>query len=433
MRLSTRTPNLPFRCVGLFYVALVTLGLFSGSIDGAEYNYPYRDPYLATTTTAILGFDGATPRADSTIFHVPGLPGRNNVPTLEGRGNASLALYRQTRPAPLLFVLAGLGSNAHFGAGSYLASLFYREGFHVVTLPSPMSWNFALSASRSGVPGYPVEDARDLYVLMQKTMSHLRDHYGLRPTSINFVGVSLGALEGAHLSVIEADERKLRIDKYLLINPPLDLAYAVQKIDSWGALAKKFGLQRSQELVGKGLSIVDSFSDVRQDNPAVFKRLIEHFSGFTTEEIQLLIGQTLQSQLPELIYTTQVLHDQGIFVAPKSEMRKRLEEAKQFTFSDYERLIALPLWRKQLGDPQADANIFIQRGSFGHIVDRLRGDSRVHIMHNLDDFLAERKSIEALKTILGDQVTLYPYGGHLGNIWYPENKEFMLRYFRPRH
>ena len=89
MRLSTQTPNLPFRCVGLFYVALVTLGLFSGSIDGAEYNYPYRDPYLATTTTAILGFDGATPRADSTIFHVPGLPGRNNVPTLEGRGNGA--------------------------------------------------------------------------------------------------------------------------------------------------------------------------------------------------------------------------------------------------------------------------------------------------------------------------------------------------------
>jgi hypothetical protein len=25
-----------------------------------------------------------------------------------------------------------------------LASVFYRENFHVVILPSPMSWNFAL-------------------------------------------------------------------------------------------------------------------------------------------------------------------------------------------------------------------------------------------------------------------------------------------------
>jgi hypothetical protein len=51
----------------------------------------------------------------------------------------------------------------------------------------------------------------------------------------------------------------------------------------------------------------------------------------------------------------------------------------------------------------------------------------VHILHIVDDFLAERKSIEALKETLGDQVTLYPYGGHLGNLWYPENKKTVLR------
>ena len=32
---------------------------------------------------------------------------------------------------------------------------------------------------------------------------------------------------------------------------------------------------------------------------------------------------------------------------------------------------------------------------------------------------------------LGDQVTLYPYGGHLGNLWYPDNKEAILKFFRP--
>jgi hypothetical protein len=55
----------------------------------------------------------------------------------------------------------------------------------------------------------------------------------------------------------------------------------------------------------------------------------------------------------------------------------------------------------------------------------------VHILHNLDDFFAVRKSIEALKEALGDQVTLYPYGGHLGNLWYPENKKTVLRFFPP--
>ena len=412
--------------------ALATLSLLTHSIEAADYKYPYHDPYLATATTAILSDDGATASVNSTIVHVPGLPGRNNLPTLDGRGDVGLALYRQNRPAPLLFILAGLGSNPYFGVAPYLASLFYKDGSHVVILPSPMSWNFALSANRRGAPGYAPEDARDLYEVMQKTLTVLRDRHDVKTTAINFMAVSLGGLEGAYLSVIDADEGKIGIDKYLLVNPPVDLAYAVKKIDEWNALASKFGRVKSQQIVSKAVAIVDSFSDVRRDNPAVFDRLAKKFAGFTTEELQFLIGGNLQSQLPELVYVTQVIHDQKVLSAPKDDKRKRMEEAKSSTFTDYNEKIAVPLWQKQAGNSDADREKFIQGGSLAHIVARLRGNSKVHIMHNADDFMAERSSIEELKDALGDQVMLYPYGGHLGNLWYPENKEYALRYFRPR-
>ena len=417
-----------------FYFALallITLSLSTASTEAAEYKYPYHDPYLATATVAILSDDGATKRVDSTIVHVPGLPGRNNLPDLEGRGDVSLSVYRQSRPAPLLFILAGLGSTPFFGVAPYLASLFYREGFDVVILPSPLSWNFALSASRSGAPGYAPEDAQDLYEVMQKTLTVLRDQHSLKPTSINFMAVSLGALEGAYLSVLDADEKKIGIDKYLLINPPVDLAYAIKKIDDWNKLADKFGREKSQEIVAKAVTIVESFSDAGRDSPAVFDRLAKKFSEFTTEELQFLIAENLQSQLPELVSVTQAIHDQKVLTAPRDEIRKRLEEAKSFTFSDYNQKIALPLWQKQAGDPQADLEAFGQRGALARIVDRLRGNPKVHILHNADDFLGERKSVEALKNALGDQVTLYPYGGHLGNLWFPENKQFALKYLRP--
>ena len=413
-------------------VALATLALLTHSIEAADYNYPYQDPYLATATTAILSDDGATASVTSTIVQVPGLPGRNNLPGLEGRGDVGLALYRQNRPAPLLFILAGLGSNPYFGVAPYLASLFYKEGSHVVILPSPMSWNFALSANRRGAPGYAPEDARDLYEVMQKTLTVLRDRHNVKTTAINFMAVSLGGLEGAYLSVIDADEGKIGIDKYLLVNPPVDLAYAVKKIDQWNALASKFGREKSQDIVSKAVAIVESFSDVRRDNPAVFDRLAKKFAGFTTEELQFLIAVNLQSQLPELVYVTQVMHDQKVLSAPKDDMRKRLEEAKGFTFTDYHEKIAVPLWQKQAGNTDADLEKFIQGGSLARIVARLRGNPKVQIMHNADDFMAERKSIEALKEALGDQVMLYPYGGHLGNLWYPDNKEYALRYFRAR-
>ena len=412
--------------------ALATLSLLTHSIEAADYKYPYHDPYLATATTAILSDDGATASVNSTIVHVPGLPGRNNLPSLDGRGDVSLALYRQNHPAPLLFILAGIGSNPYFGVAPYLASLFYKDGSHVVILPSPMSWNFALAANRRGAPGYAPEDARDLYEVMQKTLALLRDRHDVKTTAINFMAVSLGGLEGAYLSVIDADEGRIGIAKYLLVNPPVDLAYAVKKIDEWNALASKFGRKKSQEVVSKAVAIVDSFADVRRDSHAVFDRLAKKFAGFTTEELQFLISENLHSQLPELVYVTQVIHDQKVLSAPKDDRRKRLEEAKSITFTDYNEKIAVPLWQKQAGNADADPEKFIQGGSLAQIVARLRGNPKVHIMHNADDFMAERKSIEELKDALGDQVMLYPYGGHLGNLWYPENKEYALRYFRPR-
>jgi hypothetical protein len=410
---------------------LAVMSLLTRSIEAADYAYPYRDPYLATATSAILGNDEATARIESNILRVPGLPGRNRLPGLEGRGDVSLAFYRQKQPAPLIFIVAGVGSNSYFGVGPYLASLFYRAGFHVVILPSPMNWNFALSASRSGAPGYAPEDARDLYNVMQKTLANLRDRYNVKPTVIRFLGVSLGAIEGAYLSVIDADERKIGIANYLLINPPVDVHYALKKIDEWSGLEKKFGPERSHELVSKALAIVDSFSDEKPDDPAVIDRLAKKLAGFTTEELQYLIAGTLQSQLYELVYVTQVIQDQNVLPAPKNDARKRLQEAKSLTLVDYYWKVAVPLWRKQLGDPQADPESLLQRSSLAPILDRLRSNPKVHIMHNVDDFLAEKKSIEALKEALGDQVTLYPYGGHLGNLWYPENKKTILRFFPP--
>jgi len=406
---------------------IAVLCLATKSVQAAEYNYPYHDPFLATATTALLSDDRTKAQDKSTIVHVPGLPGRNKLPTLEGRGDVSINLYRQSHPAPLLFIVAGVGSTPFFGVAPYLASVFYRENFHVVILPSPMSWNFALSASRTGAPGYVPEDARDLYTIMQRTLEMLKDRYDLRITKIDFMGLSLGGLEGAFLSIIEADQKKIGIEKYLLVNPPIDLAYAVNKLDEWTALGNKFGRDKSQEIVSKAIAIVDSFSGEKQDDPEVFDRFIKKFAIFTKEEIQFLVAQSLQSQLPELIYATQAIDDQKILSAPKNEMRKRLEEAKGLTLTDYNEKIGLPLWRQQAAEPQANLESFIERGSLTHTLDRLRGNPKVHIMHNADDILINRKSIEELKETLRDRVILYPYGGHLGNLWYPENKRDALK------
>ena len=47
---------------------LTALSLWTRAIEAADYEYPYRDPYLATATSAMLGNDEATARIESNIF-----------------------------------------------------------------------------------------------------------------------------------------------------------------------------------------------------------------------------------------------------------------------------------------------------------------------------------------------------------------------------
>lgn len=407
----------------------IALCLSASTVQAEGYRYPYRDPYLATVTTAILTADGMTPRLKREAIHVRVLAGRSHLPALEGRGHVSMTLYRQGRPAPLLFVLAGIGSNSYFGLGTYLAWLFHQQGFHVVVLPSPMSWNFALAASQSGAPGYAPADARDLYQTMQETLTLLRTRYHVVTTRIGFLGASLGALDGAYLSVIDAQERKVGIDTYLLLNPPLDLTYALGRVDEWNALGLKFGRDRSEALVARALAIVDAFSRESRDDPGVFDRLTGEFSKFTTEEIQFLLAKALQTALPELVYVTEVIQDRDARPTTRDEARRRIQAANRVTFVDYAERLAVPLWRQQGTGLPTDLQGFARRGSLTPILERLRGNPRVHIVHNADDVLTTGQSIRHLQQALGARVVVFPYGGHLGNLWYSDNKDYMLRIF----
>jgi pimeloyl-ACP methyl ester carboxylesterase len=417
-----------FRAARFSLIVLTTIALIWGSVSAQDYKYPYRDPYLATITTAVLNADGHTPGAKRQVVRVPVLPDRNGLPTLEGRGDLSVAFYSQTRPAPLLFIVSGIGSNPYFGAATYFAGLFHQKGFHVAILPSPMSWNFALAASRSGVPGYVPEDARDLYEAMQKTLEVLKSRSGLRITRVNFMGVSLGALEGAYLSVLDAKEGKIGIERYLLANPPADLTFAVKKLDEMDALKEKFGRAKSEGLMLKAMAVAEPFTEERREHPD-FGKLVKGFAIFTNDELQFLIAGYLELVLPELVYVSEVIQEQKARKVTRPEARKRLHDAKTFTFTEYSEKIGVPAWRVQTGDSQADLDAFTRRGSLAPILDELRGNPRVHVIHNADDFLAEPKSLDELKEAMGSRMNVYPYGGHLGNLWYPPVRDYVLGLF----
>src|SRR6266478_3633929 len=69
----------------LYFIVLTALCLASSSGEAEDYKYPFRDPYIATVTAAILTGDGLTPKPKHAGCSCAGPPDRNHMPALEGR------------------------------------------------------------------------------------------------------------------------------------------------------------------------------------------------------------------------------------------------------------------------------------------------------------------------------------------------------------
>ncbi|MNP85317.1 hypothetical protein D3C76_1850040 [compost metagenome] len=51
-------------------------------------------------------------------------------------------------------------------------------------------------------------------------------------------------------------------------------------------------------------------------------------------------------------------------------------------------------------------------------------------MHNADDLILGPGDLGFLRRTLGDRLTVYPHGGHCGNLNYRVNGDAMLEFFR---
>ena len=61
----------------------------------------------------------------------------------------------------------------------------------------------------------------DVVIQAMLTLNVLKAKNHLKVTRVNFMGMSLGALEGAYLSLLDGAEGRIGISRYLLVNPPL--------------------------------------------------------------------------------------------------------------------------------------------------------------------------------------------------------------------
>ena len=77
----------------------------------------------------------------------------------------------------------------------------------------------------------------------------------------------------------------------------------------------------------------------------------------------------------------------------------------------------------------ADLESLIQASSLYALADYLSSANKVAVMHNADDIILGAGDLGFLKEHFAERLTLYPYGGHLGNLNYLDNGADILEFF----
>jgi pimeloyl-ACP methyl ester carboxylesterase len=406
-------------------VSALALCCFGGTLAEAAdipagYGYPYTDSWLATASVAFLK-DPKLPEKqvkDLTVY-----PSREKTPLFDDKARVYYVTYRQEKPADLVVLISGLGSVAEDPLALYLGGQIFAMGYNVLVVPDAFNWQFALGASRTGYVGVPSTDAADLETFIVRARDHAVKADGMKILKTKLVGYSMGALEGAFLAAREAQHPRLPFDKVVLLNPPVDTFYDLHMLDSLSETGANWSDEEKKTVKARAFALVSNASLTDPQAAPYFTDLAQK-NTLTDDQLKFVLFGLFRDSLRDVIMVTQQIRDEHILRTPANQanLGKREVEADRYGFEDYLAKFVGP----QLGAMGLTPATLKNETLYG-LKDFLSTHREVEVFHNADDFLLRPQDIAYLQETLGNRLTLFPHGGHMGNVWYPANQKMLAQ------
>ncbi|WP_079201446.1 serine/threonine protein kinase [Pseudomonas sp. CC6-YY-74] len=418
----------------------ITLGgpLLAADIDAQSYGYPLTNPFEATIATTPPELQPKLP-ADADIdqqdYRIKLRPERefelpDNFWPVTKMG---YRLATQKGEAPLIFIIPGTGMPYTSSTAEYLKKLFYGAGYHVVQLSSPTSYDFMSAASRFATPGLTSEDADDLYRAMQAVRAQ---HPHLQVSAFHLTGYSLGALQAAFVSQLDETRRSFNFKRVLLLNPPVNLYTSTNNLDRL-VQTQVEGINSSTTFYETVLAKLTryfqakGYVDLNEAMLFDFQRSKEQLSD---EQMAMLIGTVFRFAAADIAFTSDLINRRGLItpagypINDSTSLTPFFKRALQCDFDCYITGQLIPMWRSRLNG--GSITQMIDQVSLYAVEDYLKNSSKIAVMHNADDLILGPGDLGFLRKTLGDRLTVYPFGGHCGNLNYRVNSDAMLEFFR---
>ena len=419
-------------------LTLIMAPVHAADISIEQYGFPLSNPFEATIATTPAALRAEVPSDDAidqADYSLRLRPEREFIlpENFWAVKRLTYRLAKQPGPAPMMFIISGTGASYSSSKTESLKRLFYGAGYHVVQLSSPTSFDFIAAASRHATPGYSPDDAKDLYRVMQAVRAQQHE---LPVTEFNLIGYSLGALNAAFVSKLDETRQSFNFKQVLLLNPPVNLYTSISNLD---------------KLVQTRIEAIDSTTNFYE---VILEKLSRYYKQrgsidldeamlfdfqrsamrLTDEQMAMLIGSTFRFSAADIVFTSDLINRRGMIVPPDypidegTSLEPFFRRSLLCDFGCYITEQLLPMWRAQQDGGSLPQ--LVQQVSLYALEDYLRDSPKIAVMHNADDIILGAGDLGFLRRTFGGRMTLYPRGGHCGNLNYRVNAQDMLEFFR---
>jgi len=419
----------------IMMLAFSAIGLAETDVSQIASDYPYKESAIMAT---VLG----TPAEQQYKFKNPKGPKVRKFTTtkkipeiLRQWKDYEYGVWTQKdKKAPLIILISGTGSVYNSGMSLYLANVFYDRGYNVIDFSSPTTMPYIVSQSKNAYAGYIKDETAQLYDLIQKAILREKSD-GMKIDKTYIGGYSLGGFQS--LLIHEMDEknnRKIGIEKSLLLNSPISILTATKKLD--GYLIKN-GVYDARSLE-KYLDTI--FSKLVYDKSMQIKDM--EFSSLTTtlgklglgeKDFEILTGLLFRFYSANMTFAGEVFRGNnavGRLSNKKSYKRfdsvsNEFREGLSVSFDEYAKEILYP-YLKKFKYPDLDFNKFIDDFDLRSSQDFInRNNKNIVFITSKNDILLEKEDLDYIKNTFSNRV-LIPFGGHTGALWHKDVANLMV-------
>ena len=320
--------------------------------------------------------------------------------------------WLQPGHAPVVYIVPGIGAHRLSGNELALAELVYQNGFSAVCVSSTFHPEFMENASTTDLPSYPPTDVLDLQVALTEIDHRLDTTYGQRLGSRALMGYSMGAFQLLCLAAQAATNEtpSVKFDRYIAIDSPVNLRYGATNLDQFyhAPLAWPAG-ERAANIENTLLKVAALSAQPPKPGSDL---------PFNAIESKFLIGLEFRLTLRDMIFSSQLRHNQGVLKHPlkKSKRHEAYNEIMQYSFWDYINEFAFP-YDKTRGIDMTNPEIVRNATDLRTYTDELKANDKIRLIVNRNDFLLSAEDLEWIEaTFAPSEVTLFEHGSHLGNL-----------------